>query len=199
MAVVGPLADGLLDAHPNSTRVNNPNARGRELLDLISAPQVIVADEEKDDPRAWTRSTDTQWGTYVSSGALNHVPELACEFHVGHAVYMHRHMAPVRDLDNLTVEQRRFLGGVAARIPRLIEAVQAGTATASFKLGTRRLDDGRHIELELVARVPESEWDGVAKSWGKFRRGRRRTRKRNRSTAGWEYRPCRFRVCWFQP
>ena len=79
---------------------------------------------------------------------------------------MHRHLAPVRELDELTAEQRRFLGGVAARIPRLIEAVQAGTATASFKLGTRRLDDGRHIELELVARVPEREWDGVAKSWG---------------------------------
>ena len=79
---------------------------------------------------------------------------------------MHRHLALVRDLDKLTVEQRRFLGGVAARIPRLIEAVQAGSTTARFKLGTRRLDDGRHIELELVARVPEGKWDGVAKSWG---------------------------------
>ena len=79
---------------------------------------------------------------------------------------MHRHLAPVRDLDELTVEQRRFLGGVAARIPRLIEAVQAGTTTARFKLGTRRLDDSRHIELELVARVHESKWDGIAKSWG---------------------------------
>ena len=66
---------------------------------------------------------------------------------------MHRYLASVWDLDELTVEQRRFLGGVAARIPRLIEAVQAGTTTARFKLGTRRMDDGRHIELELVARV----------------------------------------------
>ena len=79
---------------------------------------------------------------------------------------MHRYLAADRDLDELTAEQRRFLSGVAARIPRLIEAVQAGTTTASFKLGTRRLDDGRHIELELVARIPASEWDGVAKSWG---------------------------------
>ena len=79
---------------------------------------------------------------------------------------MNRYSAPVWDLDELTVEQRTFLGGVAARIPRLIEAVQAGAATARFKLGTRRLDDGRHIELELVARVPECKWDGIAKSWG---------------------------------
>ena len=79
---------------------------------------------------------------------------------------MHSYLAPVRDLDELTVEQRRFLGGVAARIPKLIEAIQAGTTTARFKLGTRRLDDGRHMELELVARVPERKWDGVAKSWG---------------------------------
>ena len=81
---------------------------------------------------------------------------------------MHRYLAPVRDLDEFTAEQRRFLGGVAARIPRLIEAVQAGTATASFKLGSRRLDDGRHVELELVARVPEGKWDGVAGSWGQI-------------------------------
>ena len=63
----------------------------------------------------------------------------------GHAVYMHRHFKPVRVLDELTVEQHKFLGGVAARIPRLIEAIQAGSAMARFKLGTRRLDDGRHI------------------------------------------------------
>ncbi|MCZ0952228.1 MAG: hypothetical protein OXQ89_22555 [Rhodospirillaceae bacterium] len=79
---------------------------------------------------------------------------------------MNRYLAPVRDLDELTADQRRFLGGVAARIPRLIEAVRAGGATACFKLGTRRLDDGRHVELELVARVPEGKWDGIAGSWG---------------------------------
>lgn len=81
---------------------------------------------------------------------------------------MHRLLAPVRDLEDLTVEQRRFLCGVAERIPRLIEAIQAGAATAQYKLGTRRLDDGRHIELELVARVPESKWHGVARSWGQI-------------------------------
>ena len=85
---------------------------------------------------------------------------------LGHAVNMHRYLAPVRDLEELTAEQRRFLTGVAARIPRLLEAVKAGAATASFKLGTRRLDDGRHVELELVARVPEGRWDGIAGSWG---------------------------------
>ena len=38
LAVAEPLADGLLDAHPISTRINNPNARGQELLDPISVP-----------------------------------------------------------------------------------------------------------------------------------------------------------------
>ena len=38
LAVAEPLADGLLDAHPISTRINNPNARGPELLEPISAP-----------------------------------------------------------------------------------------------------------------------------------------------------------------
>ncbi|MDE0000591.1 MAG: SOS response-associated peptidase [Rhodospirillaceae bacterium] len=36
LAVAEPLTDGLLDAHPISTRINNPNARGRELLEPIS-------------------------------------------------------------------------------------------------------------------------------------------------------------------
>ena len=85
-----------------------------------------------------------------------------------HAVYMHRHLAPVRDLEELTFEQRRFLRGVAERIPRLIEAIQAGATVAQYKLGSRRLDDGRRIELELVARVPEGKWHGVAKSWGQI-------------------------------
>ena len=38
LAVAEPLADGLLDAHRISTRINNPNARGRELLEPLSAP-----------------------------------------------------------------------------------------------------------------------------------------------------------------
>ena len=35
LAVAEPLADGLLDAHPISTRINNPNARGPELLEPL--------------------------------------------------------------------------------------------------------------------------------------------------------------------
>ena len=60
---------------------------------------------------------------------------------------MHRLLTPVRTLDELTDEQPRFLGGVAVRIPKLIEAIEAGGSSARFKLGTRRLDDGRHVEL----------------------------------------------------
>ena len=84
---------------------------------------------------------------------------------------MHRNLTPVRDLYELTVEQRRFLGGVAVKIPRLNDAIQKGATTAQFKLGTRRLDDGRHIELELVARVPDGKWHGVANSWGQIPQG----------------------------
>lgn len=58
---------------------------------------------------------------------------------------MHSDLTSVRDLEELTDKQRRFLGGLAARIPRLIEAVKAGSSIALFKLGTRRLDDGRHV------------------------------------------------------
>lgn len=90
-------------------------------------------------------------------------------FTIGHAVYMHRHLTPVRDLDELTDEQRRFLGGVAVRIYKLFEAIKAGSSSARFKLGTRRMEDGRHVELELVARVPERKWDGITKSWGQVR------------------------------
>ena len=82
---------------------------------------------------------------------------------------MHRYLAPDRDLAEFTVEQRRFLGGVAARIPRLIEAIKEGNTTARYKIGTKRLDDGRHIELELVARVPEGTWHGIARTWGQMR------------------------------
>ena len=37
LAVAEPLADGLLDAHPIFTRINNPNAGGPELLDPVIA------------------------------------------------------------------------------------------------------------------------------------------------------------------
>ena len=95
--------------------------------------------------------------------AIQHLP---VGFTIMHAVYMHRYLASVRVLDELTERQRRFLGGVAARIPKLFEAIEAGGSSARFKLGTRRLDDGRHVELELVARVPERKWDGIAQTWG---------------------------------
>ena len=81
---------------------------------------------------------------------------------------MHRHVVSVPDLDELTDDQRRFLGGVAVRIPRLFEAIEAGGSSARYKLGTRRLEDGRCVELELVARVPERKWEGIANSWGQM-------------------------------
>lgn len=37
LVVAEPLADGLLDAHPISTRINNPNASGPELLEPVPA------------------------------------------------------------------------------------------------------------------------------------------------------------------
>ena len=89
-------------------------------------------------------------------------------FTIGHAVYMHRHIRPVLDLNALTDKQLRFLGGVAAKIPKLFDAIEAGGSSARFKLGTRHLKDGRHVELELMARVPERKWDGIAKSWGQM-------------------------------
>ena len=94
-----------------------------------------------------------------------HLP-VRCTFR--HAVYMLRYLVPVLDLDDLTAEQRRFLGGVAVRISKLFEAIEAGSSNARFKLGTRRLNDGRHVELELVARVPERKWEGIAKTWGQM-------------------------------
>ena len=95
--------------------------------------------------------------------ASQHLP---VRFTIMHAVYMNRHLASVRALDELTDEQRRFLRGVAVRIPKLFEVIEAGGSSARFKLGTRRLEDGRHVELELVARVPERKWDGIAQTWG---------------------------------
>lgn len=37
LAVAKPLAEGLFDAHPISTRINNPNASGPELLEALPA------------------------------------------------------------------------------------------------------------------------------------------------------------------
>ena len=72
------------------------------------------------------RSAEVRRGARSAGGVPNRAEALACGLQVRHAVNMNRYFAPVRDLNKLTLEQRRFLGRVAARIPRLIEAVQAG-------------------------------------------------------------------------
>ena len=82
---------------------------------------------------------------------------------------MYRYLAPVRDLDELTDKQRRFLGELAARIPKLFEAITAGGSSARYMIGTKRLKDGRRVELDLVARVPERKWDGITQRWGQVR------------------------------
>lgn len=85
-----------------------------------------------------------------------------------HTVFMYRgrFREAIRDLDDLTVRQRRFLGRIAFRIPQLIKAIVAGETEARCELGSKQLDDGRKLELELVARAPENKWAGVLKSWG---------------------------------
>lgn len=97
---------------------------------------------------------------------------------------MNTYLASVRPLDELTEQQRLFLGGVAARIPKLFEAMEVGGSSARFKLGTRRLDDGRHVELELVAPVPERKWDASPQPGDKCGHGHRPGKKRKRSVLG---------------
>lgn len=48
--------------------------------------------------------------------------------------------------------QRRFLEGIADRIPRLFEAIGAGNVRAEFIIGLRRVGP-RHVRLKLVAEV----------------------------------------------
>ena len=85
-----------------------------------------------------------------------------------HTVFMYRSRfrEAIRDLDDLTVKQRRFLGRIAFRIPQLVKAIVAGETESRCELGTRQLKDGRKLELELVARAPENKWLGIAKTWG---------------------------------
>lgn len=73
---------------------------------------------------------------------------------------------PIRDLDDLTVKQRRFLGRIAFRIPQLINAILAGETETRCELGHRQLKDGRKLELQLVVRAPENQWRDIAKTWG---------------------------------
>ena len=86
----------------------------------------------------------------------------------GHTVWMtsNRFRAAVRDLDDLTVRQRRFLGRIAFRIPQLIKAIVAGESESRCALGTRLLDDGRQLELELVVRAQKKEPDSPLSKWG---------------------------------
>ena len=81
-------------------------------------------------------------------------------------MYSGRFREAIRDLDDLTVKQRRFLGRIAFRIPQLIKAIASGRTEARCELGSKRLADGRKLELELVARAPEEKWAGVLKNWG---------------------------------
>ena len=93
---------------------------------------------------------------------------------------MHSYLAPVRDLDDLTVEQRRFLGGVAARIPELIEAIQAGTMTARFKLGTGAWMTDGTWNWNWLRGYPNASGMGSPNPGVKCRWGRQRRRTRDR-------------------
>lgn len=82
-------------------------------------------------------------------------------------MYRGRFREAIRDLDDLTIKQRRFLGRIAFRIPQLIKAIATGKTEARCELGSKQLEDGRKLELELVARAPENKWLGIAETWGK--------------------------------
>jgi len=77
-----------------------------------------------------------------------------------------RFRAAIRDLDDLTVRQRRFLGRIAFRIPQLIKAIVGGESESRCDLGTRRLEDGRQLELELVARATKKDPESPLAKWG---------------------------------
>ena len=77
-----------------------------------------------------------------------------------------RFRAAIRDLDELTVRQRRFLGRIAFRIPQLIKAIVSGESESRCDLGTRRLEDGRQLELELVARATKKGPESPLAKWG---------------------------------
>lgn len=72
----------------------------------------------------------------------------------------------IRDLDDLTVKQRRFLGRIAYRIPQLIKAIVAGETEVRCDLGIQQLKDGRQLELELVARAPKKDTESPLSKWG---------------------------------
>ena len=60
------------------------------------------------------------------------------------------HLLPNRSV----LPQLRFLMRVAETIPALLKAVSDGHVEASQRLGTRKLADGREVELWLVVKAP---------------------------------------------
>ena len=70
------------------------------------------------------------------------------------------------DNHDLTPRQRRFLGRIAFRIPQLIKAIVAGAIESRWGLGKRQLEDGRQLELELVARAPKKNPAAAYPHWG---------------------------------
>ena len=81
-------------------------------------------------------------------------------------MYSDRFRHAMRDLDDLTLRQRRFLGRIAFRIPQLIKAIVEGAIESRWGLGKRQLDDGRQLELELVVRAPKREPASTLTKWG---------------------------------
>lgn len=49
-------------------------------------------------------------------------------------------------------EQQKFLEQLAARIPRLFDAIRAGNIKSEYIVGVRRIGQ-RHVRLKLVAEV----------------------------------------------
>jgi hypothetical protein len=53
--------------------------------------------------------------------------------------------------------QLRFLIRIVKLIPTLIASLEAGHVEAGQKVGSRRLRDGRTVELWLVAKAPKRD------------------------------------------
>ena len=127
-------------------------------------------------------SAEVRRGVRSGEGVLNRADVLACEFQVRHAVNMNRYFAPVRDLEELTLEQRRFLGRVAARIPRLIEAVQAGPRRQVSNSGPGVWMTGGILNSNWSRGYLKASGMGSPDLGGRYRRDSRRTKGRSRST-----------------
>ena len=55
--------------------------------------------------------------------------------------------------------QLLFLAKVATRLTTLLSEVERGSVSAEWRLGTRRLRDGRVAEVRLVVSAPRREDD----------------------------------------